>query len=270
MVREPAVAGQFYSDSKKILSAQLKSFFELPISYENKNKVLAAVAPHAGYAYSGSIASYAYRELKAGRKFETAIIIGPNHTGVGPGVSIFPKGMWKTPLGNAEVDERLAGKISNDVFLLDEEAHAFEHSAEVQVPFLQYLFENAKIVPICMGDQSIETAVALGKRIAKVADEKKAVVIASSDFSHYIPYEQAYVRDHKVIDAIKKLDVKLLYEYISKYDISMCGYGCVAAAISYAKEKKGKAGRLLRYSTSGDVSGDRNAVVGYGALVLEK
>lgn len=276
VLRSPAAAGQFYPDSKKELSSQLKSFFELPVSCENKGKILAAVSPHAGYAYSGAIASYAYRELKKDRKIETAAIIGPNHTGIGPDISIFPEGTWETPLGEVMVDEKLAKKIAGkpvmdaagNMFTLDETAHEAEHSVEVQVPFLQYLFGEVKIVPICMMDQSFETSVALGKRIADVAGGE-TVVIASSDFSHYIPYEQAYGRDGKAIEAIKKLDEKLLFDYVSKYDISMCGPGCVAAAITYAKEKGAKEGRLLRYATSGDVVEDKKAVVGYAAFSLE-
>ena len=270
MKREPAVAGQFYPFSKSELSAQLKSFFALPIPCENKKKIIAAISPHAGYVYSGPIASYTYRELKKDNEFSCAIIIGPNHTGYGPGVSIFPNGSWKTPLGEVKVDEKIAKKISNQEFVLDESAHEFEHSIEVQIPFLQYLFKKIKIVPICLLDQSINTSIALGNRLAEVIKDEKTIVIASTDFSHYIPYAEAYARDYKAMEAIKNLDEKLLFENIEKYKISMCGPGGVAAAIVYSKKKGAKQGKILKYGTSGDIIEDKSTVVGYGSLILEK
>jgi AmmeMemoRadiSam system protein B len=214
--------------------------------------------------YSGPTAAYAYKALAEDRKPETAVIIGPNHTGIGPGISVFPEGEWLTPLGSASIDGRLARKIG----FPDESAHACEHSAEVQVPFLQFLYGDIKIVPVCMLDQQPEASAALGKALAKALDPKKHVVIASTDFSHYVPYDRAYANDARAIAAIKKLDAAGLYDAVGRYDISMCGYGPVAAATAYAKAAGAKKGELLKYATSGDVSGDSRAVVGYAAMAL--
>jgi hypothetical protein len=272
-MREPAVAGQFYAFDKEGLQKELKKSFAFsgePKKSKNKNSILSAVCPHAGYMYSGGVAAYSYRALKEDRTAETFVIIGPNHGGVGPAVSVYPSGEWETPLGKIEIDSKLAQEIAGDKFTLDDSAHTFEHSAEVQLPFLQRVFKDFKIVPICVLDQRLDLMKELGERLAKVLDENRHVVIASTDFSHYIPNEDAYSRDFKAIEAIKSLDENALFEAIDKYDISMCGYGGVAATIVYSKFKGAKKGELLKYMTSGDVTGDKSAVVGYGSLILKK
>jgi hypothetical protein len=271
-VREPAVAGQFYPLEKKQLQEEIERCFSVsgkPGPCRHTNRVFAIVSPHAGYVYSGGVAAYSFKALAEDRKFETAVIIGPNHTGLGAGVSVFTEGEWETPLGNTKVDGKLAKEIA-ERFSDNNSAHNYEHSAEVQVPFIQHLSKEAKIVPICVLDQELETMVKLGKTLAELLDSKKHVVIASTDFSHYVPYDEAYANDLRAIAAIKKLDEKALYETVAKHGISMCGPGGVAAAIVYAKEKGAKEGELLKYATSGDITGDRGQVVGYGALALRR
>jgi len=272
MKREPAVAGQFYSFDRESLEKEIKKAFSLPgepKKTKNENKILAAVCPHAGYMYSGSVAAYSYKALKEDSTPKTFVIIGPNHGGIGPAISIYPSGEWETPLGSVEIDSGLAEKIAGEKFVLSEEAHIYEHSVEVQIPFLQHVFKEFKIVPICVMEQRLNVMKELGEKLAKVLGDGH-MVIASTDFSHYVPQEEAYSRDFKAIDAIKSLDENALFEAIEKYDISMCGYGGVAAAIVYAKAKGAREGRLLKYMTSGDVTGDKSAVVGYGSLVLSK
>jgi len=272
MKREPAVAGQFYSFDREGLEKELKKAFSLagePKRAKNENKILGAVCPHAGYMYSASVAAYSYKAIKEDSTPKTFVIIGPNHGGIGPGISIYPAGEWETPLGSVDVDAELAEKIAGEKFALNEEAHIYEHSVEVQIPFLQYLFKDFKIVPICVMDQRLAVMKELGEKLAKVLDDRH-VVIASTDFSHYVLQEEAYKRDFKAIEAIKALDSDALFEAIEKYDISMCGYGGVAAALTYSKLKGAREGRLLKYMTSGDVTGDKGAVVGYGSLVLTK
>lgn len=271
-VREPAVAGQFYPLGKEELSAEIGrcfSFSGKPGPCKHTNHILSIISPHAGYVYSGGVAAFSYKALAEDRKFETAVIIGPNHTGIGAGVSVYTKGEWESPLGKARIDEKLAGGLAKK-FSDNSSAHNYEHSAEVQVPFVQHLSKEAKIVPVCVLDQELETMVKLGKALAELLDSRKHIVIASTDFSHYVPYDEAYANDIRAINAIKKLDEKALYETVAKYGISMCGPGGVAAAIVYAKEKGAKEGELLKYATSGDVTGDRGQVVGYGALALRK
>lgn len=262
-VREPFFAGQFYPFDKSTLKKQLNTFFLNAKVETQTDPVIAGIAPHAGYIYSGQVAAHLYKSLQ-NMKPETVIVIGPNHTGYGKAVDICGSGKWKTPLGEVDVDEKIAekiGEISNQ--------EVAEHSVEVQIPFLQHVFEHEfKIVPIHVMDQSIETMEKLGKGLSKALNTDKHLVIASTDFSHYVPQKQAYTNDLRAINAIKNLNIKELYDVIQEFDVSMCGYGPVTAAMTYAKLKGSKSGKLLKYGTSGDVTGDFNSVVGYGALAF--
>jgi len=272
MNREPAVAGQFYSFDRDSLEKEVKKAFALsgePKKSERTGRILAAVCPHAGYMYSGSVAAYSYKAIGEDSNPKTFVIIGPNHGGMGPAISVYPSGEWETPLGRIEVDTELAGRIAAGKFELDETAHIYEHSIEVQLPFIQHLFKEFKIVPICVMDQRLSLMKELGSRLAEVLGDGD-IVIASTDFSHYVPNNIAYSNDMRAIEAIKSLDEDKLFEEIGKHDISMCGYGGVAAAIAYAKLRGAKEGQLLKYMTSGDITGDKNAVVGYASLVLSR
>jgi len=275
----PAVAGMFYSSSKEGLERELESVFlhklgpgKLPTRSGGEKAAPALISPHAGYIYSGPIAAHAYIQLDERRRLETAIILGPNHYGIGTPVSIYPEGEWVTPLGSVEIDRDLALELakSSDVFSLDELSHEREHSIEVQVPFLQYVVGKIKIVPICLLDQSLQTSVRIGKALAEVLKEREDVtLIASTDFTHYEPHEEAKKKDGIALQRIENLDVEGLYEAIMKYDISVCGYGGVAAILQACKELGAKRAEVLKYATSGDVTGDYSAVVGYAAVKLE-
>jgi len=265
MVRIPAVAGQFYPSEKKELEKEIEKMFE-KAKVTNK-KAIAAISPHAGYYYSGGVAAYSYSALK-NIKPETIAIIGPNHTGFGFGVSIGKKEEWETPLGVVKVDTKKAYDIAKENFVIDSSAHAYEHSIEVQIPFLQKTFKEFKILPICVMDQRKETMIKLGNTLNKVLG-KKDIIVASTDFSHYVPYSEAYKNDLKAIKKIEELDINGLYEAIRKNNISMCGYGCVAAAIQFAKKRGAKKAELLKYATSGDVTGDKAQVVGYASIIIE-
>lgn len=271
-MREPAVAGQFYADNQRELSQELKFAFSqsgMPKACKNENKILTAVAPHAGYAYSGMAAAYAYKALAEDRKPKNIIIIGPNHTGTGAPVAIYPEGEWRTPMGSVRINNKISEKLSKGPLMLDERAHEYEHSAEVQIPLLQYVYNHEfSIVPICAMDQSLELMQELGGMLAKVLNPKTDIVIASTDFSHYVPQEQAYENDMRAISEIKNLDAEALYDTLEEYDISMCGPGGVVAAMTYAKLNGAKGAELLKYMTSGDTTGDKSAVVGYGSLVM--
>jgi AmmeMemoRadiSam system protein B len=261
-VREPFFAGQFYPYDKNSLIDQLKKLF-LDVKI-NAKAAVAGVAPHAGYVYSGPTAAYLYKSLQ-GMKPETIVVIGPNHVGQGSAVDICGQGSWETPLGTVDIDENLAEKIGTLSSM-----NIPEHSVEVQLPFLQHAFSDHKfkIVPIHVMDQSIGTMKSLGEKLAKNLDVKKHIVIASSDFSHYVPQKQAYENDFRAIAAIKELDVEKLYKVIQEFNISMCGYGPISAVMTYAKSVGAKKGELLKYATSGDATGDTNSVVGYGALAF--
>lgn len=265
-MRQPTVAGQFYPLSPKTLKKEVNRFFS-GIDTSQRN-VIGAVVPHAGYTYSGSVAAHVYAVLP---KADTYIILGPNHTGLGSLVSV-SQDSWSTPLGEVGVDVELARSLAGSIVDLDELAHNFEHSIEVQLPFLQYRFGNDfKILPICMGLQDEETAVEVGNEIARAVKEsgKKVVIIASSDFTHYQPADIARDVDQHLIEAILDMDVPEFYRRRAEMDISACGYGPIAAMVTATNALGAKKPSLLKYATSGDVTGDMSAVVGYAAIIVE-
>ncbi|KSW11412.1 hypothetical protein CF15_00705 [Pyrodictium occultum] len=277
--RLPAVAGLFYEADPKALKAQIEWAFRHPlgprklpeVSSERKPVSKGFVVPHAGYMYSGPVAAHAYYQLALEGPAETYVIIGPNHTGLGEIVSVYPGGVWVTPLGEVEVDAELARAIieASSYAAPDELAHREEHSVEVQVPFLQYLFGNRfRIVPIVVYEQTPRVSEDLGRAILEAVEKtgRDIVVLASSDFTHYEPHDVASSKDKLAIDAILELDPVKLYETITKYNITMCGPGAVMAMLYYARGKGAGTARLLRYATSGDVAGDKSSVVGYAAI----
>lgn len=265
-MRRPAVAGRFYPLNPEYLEEELKRCFKgLEIQ---ERDVLGAVCPHAGYVYSGKVAASAYATLP---KADTYVLIGPNHTGYGSPVSL-SKDTWETPLGIVEVDLRLADGFLGSIVDVDEVGHRYEHSIEVQIPFLQYLFgRSLRILPICMGMQDEETAVEVGNLAADLVSKsrEKVIFIASSDFTHYQPAEIAKKIDSEVIEAILNQDVSEMYDLLYKRNASVCGYGPIAAMLTASKKLGGKRATLLNYDNSGTVSGDMNAVVGYAAIIVE-
>lgn len=278
--RNPAVAGMFYPSSPTILKKQIEECFlhnigpgRLPSRSIDKEKhPLALISPHAGYIYSGPVAAHGYLELDGKAKPDTVIVIGPNHYGLGTNVSVYPEGVWSTPLGEVKIDSQIGKKLAelSDVFSLDELSHMREHSIEVQIPFLQYVLGSFNLVPICMLDQSIEVALEVGKALAELLKEKPGILlVASTDFSHYEPHEVAVKKDSVALEKIKKLDLEALYRVLDEMDISMCGYGPVATVLEAARRLEVKEAKLLRYATSGDVTGDRSAVVGYASFKID-
>jgi len=275
-IRRPAVSGMFYAGTAGELKEQIEWCYKhelgpgaIPrVNSRGLREIVAIVVPHAGYYYSGPVAAHAYKELAEDGMFDTAVILGPNHTGYGYPVSLWAGGSWSTPLGEVEVDKKLAERLLGDVIEADEIAHIHEHSIEVQLPWLQHIYKQVRIVPITMLAQDIETARIVGKSIGQAGDN--LIVIASSDLTHYEPHSIAVEKDSSVIEAIIALDEEELYERCERLGCTMCGYGPVAAAIVAAKEMKGKAASLLKYATSGDTSGDFSRVVGYGSIVIKR
>jgi MEMO1 family protein len=261
-MRPAAVAGQFYPGSGEELEHQLDDMLHA----QKEIPVLGAVVPHAGYIYSGHVAAAVYSCLP---KAETFVIIGPNHHGLGSPVAL-SRESWMTPLGAVETDGILADALAGSIIDHDETAHLYEHSIEVQLPFLQKRFSGFKILPICMGMQDEETATEVGREISRAAQKlhRRCIVIASSDFTHYEPQETARSVDAKLLEAILNMDVSELYSRVLRYNATACGYGPIAATITAASALGAKAGKLLAYATSGDVSGDYHQVVGYGAVVF--
>jgi len=275
-IRKPAVSGMFYAGTAEELEEQIGWCYKhelgpgtIPrVNSEGLREIVAIVVPHAGYYYSGPVAAHAYKEVADDGVFDTAVILGPNHTGYGYPVSLWAGGSWSTPLGEVEVNKKLAQRLLGDVIEADETAHIHEHSIEVQLPWLQYLYGKVKIVPITMLAQDIETARIVGKSIGQAGDN--LIVIASSDLTHYEPHSVAMEKDGSVIEAIVALDEEELYERCERLGCTMCGYGPVAAAIVASKEMKAQKASLLKYATSGDTSGDFSRVVGYGSIVIKR
>ena len=282
-VRRPAVAGAFYAADPAALRAQLEGAYRhrlgpgrLPSidGPEPKRFLRGLVVPHAGYAYSGPTAAHAYSALAADGLPEVVVVIGPNHTGLGAPCSLSPE-YYRTPLGELPI----AADVANDLVegkgprscRFDRDAHLQEHSVEVQVPFLQHLCgllrSEVALVPIVLLAQDEGSATQLGREVAAALEGVDAVVIASTDFCHYLPKAEAIRRDRFALEAIETLDVPGLYRAIAKHDISMCGYGPTAAMLTATRARGAKQVERLHYSTSGDVvpMGD---VVGYGALAV--
>jgi AmmeMemoRadiSam system protein B len=269
-MRYPHVAGQFYEGSERGLRKQIEACFlhelgpgKIPELKEGERKIKGAVVPHAGYMFSGPVAGHVMAALAEDGFPETFIVLGPKHSGFGSPVALTTE-EFNTPLGNVAIDMELAKSLHTGVIDDDIVSHRSEHSIEVQLPFLQYLKPDIKFVPICIGHQTYKMAKEVGGIISAAIEGKDVVVLASTDFSHYVPREVAEKKDMKAMEAILQLDAKSLYKTVDKYNISMCGYGPVMTMIEAVK---GNETQLLKYSTSGDVVEMRD-VVGYGAVVV--
>jgi hypothetical protein len=259
-MRRPVVSGSFYSANPESLKAEISEY-----THKNPDEsVIACVSPHAGYVYSGRTAGKIHSILP---DVETYVILGPNHTGYGSPVAVSVDS-WETPLGEVEVDREFVDAMPHLIIDMDETAHRYEHSLEVQVPFLQLLHDDFKIVPICVGMQDQETAEEIAREIieAKERTGRKIVVIASSDMHHYLPDSQCRKLDAEVIDAIKRMNLKEYYATIFRLQASVCGYGVIGVAMAYANHYNAFA-ELVDYSTSGDVA-DKSMVVGYAAIAF--
>jgi AmmeMemoRadiSam system protein B/AmmeMemoRadiSam system protein A len=266
MIRKEAVAGQFYPAEPGKLKEMLGEYIDLEAPKED---IIGLLSPHAGYIYSGPVAGATISRVEFK---DTFVILGPNHTGMGRPFAIMSQGAWKTPLGEVQIDSQLAGKIISKCSYIEEDsaAHRFEHSIEVQLPFLQYIKPDVKIVPIALFPEEPAACREIGEAIAAAIKEcgDNAVIMASSDMSHYEPEQSAHEKDRQAIDAILDLDDEALFERVRKYDISMCGYGPAISLIVAARQLGARKGRLVKYQTSAAASGDRSRVVGYAGIVI--
>ncbi len=280
-IRRPTQAGAFYEESEPSLKEQITECFKhklgpgaLPRVADRKlQNIVGLVCPHAGYMYSGPVAAHSYYRLAEDGKPDTAVLLGPNHTGLGSALAMMKEGVWRTPLGDQEIDSAIASAILNasELIDVDDSAHAFEHSIEVQLPFLQFLYGSTfKFVPICFLMQDLQSSREVGLAVAKALEGKNAVVIASTDMTHYEPQRSAEKKDKAAIETVLKLDETQLYSTVESQNISMCGYGPTIAAVTAAKALGAKSSQLLCYQTSGDITGDHSAVVGYASFAFTK
>lgn len=267
-IRKPAVAGQFYPSSANELKKQIEWFID---KKADKVDVIACVLPHAGYIYSGKVAT---EVISCVNIKDRIILLGPNHTGYGANFSIMSQGAWLTPFGEVKIDEELAKQIINHVEYLQDEplAHLYEHSLEVELPILQYFKNNFKIVPITILSDNIDMLKNMGAGIAHAIIESNiknsVMLIASSDMTHYEPQPLAEKKDRIAIQSILKLDEDKLIKKIRELNITMCGYAPVIVMLTCAKLLGAKHAKLIKYQTSGDVTGDKTSVVGYAGITI--
>lgn len=270
-MRYPAVAGQFYEGTETTLRKQVEECFlhelgpgQIPeINPNGERRIRGIVSPHAGFMFSGPVAAHGFAELAKDGFPEVFVILGPNHQGVGSGIAITTHD-FETPMGIMEIDQELASKLQQGPIDNTILAHRHEHSIEVQLPFIQYLASDKKFVPISMLMQDYKTAAEVGKIIRQAIGDRDAVIIASTDFSHYISPEKAKAQDNLAIDQILDLNPKGLYETVRKNRITMCGFGPVMAMLEAVQ---GTEAELLKYATSGDVR-PMSEVVGYASIIV--
>lgn len=268
MVRNPVFAGHFYPGTKEAL---LKNVALLVGKNTGKEDAIGVISPHAGYIYSGPVAGSVFAAIRPKTKY---VILGPNHTGSGAAFGISARDYWRTPLGEVRLDKELARaiKLHAPDTSFDDLSNDEEHSIEVQLPFLQFLNKNFTFVPIVISYADLDIYRRIGRGIAsaikEAGAEKEVVIIASSDMTHYEPHETAKKKDAAVIDAVISLDEARLVRSVSEMSITMCGFAPAAIMITAAKELGAKHGRLIKYQTSGETSGDFSSVVGYAGIVI--
>ncbi|HIC91300.1 MAG TPA: AmmeMemoRadiSam system protein B [Syntrophaceae bacterium] len=267
MKREPAVADQFYPADKPSLTRQIESFMK---EVEAKEDVMGVVSPHAGYIYSGRVAGAVFSRINIP---EDVVILGPNHRGYGADCAIMTTGTWNMPHGPVEINSTLAHlMVNNSRYLADDyKAHLHEHSLEVQVPFIQYVRPDFRLVPITMAKADFKVCEDIGLAIAKAIRDygKKVLMVASTDMTHYESQKDAERKDHRAIKKILELDAKGLLETVMAHDISMCGVIPTTIVLVACKTLGATQAHLIEYATSGDITGDYFQVVGYAGLIIK-
>lgn len=273
-IRQPAVAGRFYPGNAQRLRAEVETLITRRATAaqqaeEPEIAAIGCVVPHAGYMYSGGVAGSVYRRLKLPQR---SVIMCPNHTGNGEPLAIMSEGAWHTPLGDLAIDAELAGalKAATPLLMEDSEAHRYEHALEVQLPFLQVLKPGLHFVPIAVGTGNFDVLSALGEAIGETLRtwSEPTLIIASSDMNHYENDEVTRVKDRRAIDQVLALDPRGLYDTVREGQISMCGYGPATIMLTAARKLGATKAELIGYATSGDVSGDRDMVVGYAGIAV--
>ncbi|MCE4610751.1 MAG: AmmeMemoRadiSam system protein B [Desulfurococcales archaeon] len=282
-VRLPAHAGTFYPATRDDVVKAIEDSFKHPVGPGrlpergggSKPLPIAYVAPHAGYMYSGPVAAHVYYDLSTRYRPETVIIVGPNHTGLGLAASVWSEGYWRTPLGDVEVDSEAAKELAKRTALIapDEEAHIYEHSVEVQIPFLQYVLgEDFKIVPVVVLHQTLDASLRIARAYISMREElygDKILLLATSDLNHYEPYDVTVEKDLKVLEAAETGDPESLWNTIERLRVSACGPTPLTAAVASGKIAGGRV-KVLKYANSGDVTGEKAWVVGYPAVLVDR
>lgn len=263
-VRNAVVAGSFYDSDPENLRREVDFLLNEANAPKLKGHIRGLVAPHAGYMYSGSVAAAAYRILK-GSSYEAVFLVGPSHQEYFNGVTIYPGDAYQTPLGQIPINKEFRAALvrQSPIIQLSEAGHRAEHSLEVQLPFLQRVLSDFSIVPMIIGNQTKEHCLNLGNAIAVVARKRNVLLVASSDLSHYHPYDNAVGLDRQVISHLEAFDEHALMDRLDDEKVEACGGGPVVAVMHASKLLGANRSHVLLYNNSGDVTGDKSAVVGY-------
>ncbi len=268
-VRQPVVAGTFYPGSTKTLERDVDDMLDRAKLPDQYGKLLGLVSPHAGYMYSGFTAAHGYKALK-GRRYDAVIVVGPSHQEYFSGISIYPGTRYRTPLGEVPIHEEIRSRIvgGSKRISLSVAGHRTEHSVEVQIPFLQRVLGTFSFVPIVMGDQTPDLCKVLAESVVSAVSGYSVLLVASSDLSHYHPYEDAVGLDRRVIDLVESYQPLELMESLQHRRLEACGGGPITAVMLAAKSLGANTAQVIHYCNSGDVTGDRSGVVGYLSAML--
>ena len=269
-VRRPAVAGRFYPADAGTLRQEAHHYLSQPsFTKQAPAPALGCIAPHAGYVYSGHVAGAVFSSMQIPR---TCIVMCPNHTGMGRALSVMSEGKWETPLGDVPIDGELAADLKERFPALQEDsaAHRAEHAAEVELPFLQLQQPELRFVPIALGTSQFEALEQLGNTIADIIRlrTEPVLMVASSDMNHYESDALTRIKDQRALERVRALDARGLHEVVTRENISMCGLGPAVAMLTAARKLGAKSAQVVKYATSGDISGDRDMVVGYAGVVV--
>lgn len=270
-IRKSAIAGTWYPGNARQLRSDIERYFLGVQERVAEGEIVSLIAPHAGYMYSGQVAAYAYNTIR-GMVFDTVFVIGPSHRAHFPGVSVYERGGFETPMGIVPVDEEVARLLisQSDTITNLPSAHLHEHSIEIQLPFLQVALGEFAFVPVLMGDQSGEICEILSECILRSIGGRKVLIVGSSDLSHFYTYEKAVARDNIVLEHVRKLDFQTLLRDLEKGKCEACGGGPMVVTMMVSKKIGASKVGLLKYANSGDVTGDRRSVVGYMSAVFLK
>lgn len=270
-LRKSVIAGSWYSGNPSVLRKDIENFLKLVPDAEIAGEVVAIIAPHAGYVYSGQVAAYAYKTV-CGHNYDAVIVLGPSHRAAFSGVSIFSFGGYETPLGIVPIDEELAKQIKKNSKLVSDipAAHLQEHSLEIQLPFLQYVLGDFSFVPLVMGDQGADTCQELARAIYASVKGRKILIVGSSDLSHFHNYNEASRLDSVALQNIKDSDAGGLLRSLENGTTEACGGGPMAVVMLVASMMGANSAQILKYANSGDITGDKSSVVGYAAAVYFK
>jgi len=265
----------FYESVPEMLLKQIRTCFELEnlkLNHKSKTQAKVVISPHAGYLYSGRVAAHSFSALAGESKRDTFVLIGPNH-GRGNGhVVVSASSQWLTPLGSANINASFSNYLAEnfDIISANEQQHSIEHSLEVQIPFLQYCFKDFNFVALLLNDQSIEVSTELAGILHKVSKDLKVnlQVIASSDFSHFVPKQVAEKKDIEAINYLLDFKTNEFYDYVLQNNVTACGVGPMVTACEFARLDGAKKSKLLKYSTSAQVTQDESNVVGYASIAF--